>query len=144
MRRMILVLSMLLIATVVLPACGQVNPIPTESPEVETPKTGEKGPAASVPETPGTTDETPIISPLEILPGTGLPSSSYLPEVPRIGIEEVKAKLDAGSNIMIVDSRSKASYDRSHIAVAISIPLADMAGPYSDLASYDEIIFYCT
>ncbi len=104
MRRTILVLGMLLIATVVLPACGRANPIPT---------------------------------------GTGLPPSSYLPEVPRIGIEEVKAKLDAGSNIVIVDSRFKTSYDQSHIAGAISIPITTMAEPYDYLDGYDEIITYC-
>ena len=76
-------------------------------------------------------------------PTTELPPSSYLPEVPRISIEEVKAKLDAGSNMVIIDTRPKTSYDLSHIAGAISIPFTDMAEPYSDLASYDEIITYC-
>ena len=75
--------------------------------------------------------------------GTELASSSYLPEVPRISVEEVKAKLDAGSNLVIIDSRSKTSYDQSHIAGAISIPSGTMAEPYSDLDGYDEIITYC-
>jgi rhodanese-related sulfurtransferase len=63
----------------------------------------------------------------------------------------VKAKLDAGSNIVIVDSRTKASYESGHIAGAISIPLSDMsplspeeiAQRYGDLQSYDEILTYC-
>ncbi len=69
--------------------------------------------------------------------------STYLPEVPRIGVEEVKAKLDTGSNIVIVDSRSKTSYDQSHIVGAISIPITTMAEPYDYLDGYDEIITYC-
>ena len=73
-----------------------------------------------------------------------LPASSYLPEVPRIGVGEVKAKLDAGANLVIVDSREKTSYDQSHIAGAISIPLASMAESYSSLDGYDEIVTYCT
>jgi rhodanese-related sulfurtransferase len=66
-------------------------------------------------------------------------------------VGEVKTKLDAGSNIVIVDSRSKASYGSRHIAGAISIPLSDLsplsseeiAQRYSDLQRYDEILTYC-
>ena len=77
-------------------------------------------------------------------PSTELPPSSYLPEVPRISAEEVKWKLDAGINLVIIDSRSKGAYDYSHIAGAVSIPLDTMAEPYSNLDGYDEIITYCT
>ena len=70
--------------------------------------------------------------------------NSYLPEVPRVTIEEVKAKLDTDSNIVVIDSRSKDDYERSRIVGAISIPLDDMAEPYSHLNRYDEIITYCT
>jgi hypothetical protein len=80
----------------------------------------------------------------ETPPGAELPPSAYLPEVPRIGIEEVKAKLDAGVNLVIVDSSSETSYKKSHIAGAISLPLATMFGPYIDLYGYDEIVLYCT
>ena len=73
-----------------------------------------------------------------------LPPSFFLPEVPRISAEEVKAKLDAGANLVIVDSRSKANYEKSHIAGAISIPLGTMAERYSELNGYDEIVTYCT
>ena len=95
----------------------------------------------------GTADaskEKPSTSVSEVPRGTGLPPSFYLPEIPRVSAEEVKAKLDAGTNIVIVDSRPKASYDQSHIVGAISLPLTSMAEPYSDLDGYDEIISYCT
>ncbi len=80
----------------------------------------------------------------ETPPRTELPPSFFLPEVERIGVEEVKAKLDAGSNIVIIDSRSKTSYEQAHIAGAISIPVKTMAEPYNDLDGYDEIITYCS
>ena len=72
-------------------------------------------------------------------------------EVTRVSLEDVKAKLDAGSNVVIVDSRAKTAYDRNYIAGAISIPISDMsslspeeiAQRYSDLHLYDEIITYC-
>ncbi|GAG11355.1 unnamed protein product, partial [marine sediment metagenome] len=57
--------------------------------------------------------------------------------------EEVKAQLDAGINLVIVDSRPKTSYAQSHITGAISIPEHTMAEPYSDLDGYDEIVTYC-
>lgn len=79
----------------------------------------------------------------ETPPRIELPPSSYLPEVPRISAEEVKAKLDGGINLVVIDSRSKSSYDQSHIKRAISIPMSTMVEPYSNLDSYDEIITYC-
>lgn len=87
---------------------------------------------------------TPDISPTDTPSSTELPPSSFLPEVPRISVEEVKKKLDTGANIVIVDSRSKASYDQAHITGAVSLPLEDMAEPYDDFDGYDEIITYCT
>ncbi len=85
----------------------------------------------------------PAPAPTPTPPGKELPPSSYLPEIPRISAEEVKAKSDAGVNLVIIDSRSETSYAQSHIAGAISIPVPIMAEPYSDLDSYDEIITYC-
>jgi hypothetical protein len=72
-----------------------------------------------------------------------LPPSSYLPEIPRISVEEVKSKLDDGFNLLIVDSRSGKSYNQYHIVGAISIPLSIMAEKYNELNGYDEIITYC-
>ena len=99
---------------------------------------------ASVLETPSTIEEPASTPLLEISPSAELPPSYFLPDIPRISVEEVKAKLDAGYNIVIVDSRPKTSYEQSHIVEAISIPLTDMAEPYGDLDGYDEIITYCT
>ena len=75
--------------------------------------------------------------------GNKLPPSSYLPEVQRISVEEVKAKLDTGINIVIVDSRSKDDYELTHIVGAISLPITTMAEPYNDLDGYHEIMTYC-
>jgi len=97
----------------------------------------------SVPETAVAIKE-PTTVPPPMISDEELPPSDYLPEIPRISVKNVIAKLDSGSNIVIVDSRSKTSYDRSHITGAISIPSADMGEPYGDLGSYDEIITYCS
>jgi rhodanese-related sulfurtransferase len=67
-----------------------------------------------------------------------------MPEVPRITVQDVKAKLDSGASIAVVDSRPWAYYVESRIPGAISLPFDDMAPPYPDLAGYDEIATYCT
>ena len=64
-------------------------------------------------------------------------------EVPRISVEEVKTKLDTGSNIVIIDSRSRELHDELHITGSISVPTRDMAAPYDYLDPYEEIITYC-
>jgi hypothetical protein len=65
-------------------------------------------------------------------------------EIPRISPAEVKAKLDAGSNLVIVDVRLKEEYERVHVAGSVSIPLGEVADRYIELRGYDEIITYCT
>ncbi len=76
-----------------------------------------------------TTSATPITSPSE---------------VPRISPEKVKAKLDTGSNMVIIDTRSKAEYEQTHISGAVSVPLDEIAQRYSELSGYTEIFTYCT
>ncbi|MFC1904762.1 rhodanese-like domain-containing protein [Chloroflexota bacterium] len=89
------------------------------------------------------TTPTPSPVPTPTIPSTELPPSYYLPEIPRISIGEVKAKLDAGSNIVIIDTRHKYDYDLIHIGEAILISRQDIADHYDDLDGYDEIIIYC-
>ncbi len=74
---------------------------------------------------------------------TGSPSISNPSEIPRISVGEVKARLDAGSNIVIVDNRSERSYEISHIAGAIFMPVGEIDQRYSELSGYDEIVTYC-
>ncbi|MBS1253707.1 MAG: hypothetical protein MAG451_02760 [Anaerolineales bacterium] len=65
------------------------------------------------------------------------------PGVPRMSLEEVKAKSDAGT-VLIVDSRSAEAYARSHIPGATSLPLSDLSTQNPDLPRDREIITYCT
>lgn len=66
-------------------------------------------------------------------------------EVPRIPVEVALTALQSGAAV-IVDVRSKQAYDASHIAGAISIPLADieMDPDGLDLPKDQWIITYCT
>jgi hypothetical protein len=63
--------------------------------------------------------------------------------VPRISLEELKDRLDAGADLVIVDVRSKEEFEQGHIPGAVSIPWEEMAARYSELPGDKEIITYC-
>ncbi len=67
-----------------------------------------------------------------------------LSEIPRIGVDELKRKVDMISNLVIVDTRSKEEYEQRHIAGSISIPLEKLAEHYTELKGFEEIFTYCT
>jgi len=65
-------------------------------------------------------------------------------DVPRISMEELKQRLDAGVDLVIVDVRSKEDFDEGHIPGAISIPWQqEMEARYAELPRDREIITYC-
>ncbi len=64
-------------------------------------------------------------------------------EVPRISVSETKTKMDRGEAIL-VDVRSKAAYDTSHPAGAISIPEVEIDSRLAELPKDKEIVLYCT
>ena len=71
---------------------------------------------------------------------SGVPDSA----VPRISLEQLKEKLDAGADIVIVDVRSKGDFDEGHISGAVSIPWQqEMEARYTELPRDKEVITYC-
>jgi hypothetical protein len=64
-------------------------------------------------------------------------------DVPRVSMEQLKEKLDAGDAIVIVDVRSKEDFDEGHIIRAVSIPWEEIEGRYTELPRDKEIITYC-
>ena len=72
---------------------------------------------------------------LEIVPTTA-------DEVPRITVEELKVRLDAGKKVVIVDTRGRLVYDSRHIAGAVSIPASELAERYAELPRAAEIVLY--
>ncbi len=65
------------------------------------------------------------------------------PAVPRIAIDEAKAKFDAGEAIF-VDVRSLEEYQARHIPGALSMPTEEIPARYKELPKDAEIITYCT
>lgn len=66
-------------------------------------------------------------------------------DIPRISIQELKAKMDKAENITILDVRSGEDYQASKYKItgAIRIPLDQLASRSNELSSEKEIIAYC-
>jgi hypothetical protein len=62
-------------------------------------------------------------------------------DVPRIELEVAKQMADAGEAIL-VDVRSKATFEQAHIAGAISMPSDTVLDRYQELPSNKLVIFY--
>ena len=65
------------------------------------------------------------------------------PNVPRISLDETKSKLDSGQ-LVLVDVRSRNSYDQSHAVGAVSIPEQEIGSRLNELPRDKEIVLYCT
>jgi flagellar basal body-associated protein FliL len=65
------------------------------------------------------------------------------PDVPRISLDEARRKLDSGEAIL-VDVRTKESYDSSHAQGALSIPEAEIDSRLSEIPHDGDVILYCT
>jgi hypothetical protein len=65
------------------------------------------------------------------------------PDVPRISLEETQSKLEQGEAILI-DVRSRESFEKSHAVGAISIPEDEMGTRLNELPRDKDIILYCT
>ncbi len=67
-------------------------------------------------------------------------------DVPRITVEELKGRLDKGEKIVILDVRSRGSYDSSDIIIkgAVRIPPDELNERASELPLGKKIVAYCT
>jgi len=67
-------------------------------------------------------------------------------DVPRISIEQLKAKMDAGENIVIIDMRTDRDYQESSekIKGAIRISVVYLEDSSRALLKGKEIITYCS
>lgn len=78
--------------------------------------------------------------------GTALPLSTNPPPnpgVPRASLDATREKMEAGEAVL-VDVRSKESYDNAHAAGSISMPEDEVYARLSELPRDKEIILYCT
>jgi rhodanese-related sulfurtransferase len=70
-------------------------------------------------------------------------------QLPRISIEELRALMESGADILIIDTQPKKMYEFGHIKGAISLPYSRRIDPVSDwvaaqkLPRDKQIITYC-
>ena len=66
--------------------------------------------------------------------------------VPRITVQELKAKMDKGEDIVIIDVRAGREYEDSKIKMkgAIRISIVQLENRINELPRDKEIITYCT
>jgi hypothetical protein len=109
------------------PTATPIPPTPTSVPPTASPTTT----ATLMPTTPPpATEEEPI--------------PSTVSQVPRITPQELKEKLDANEDVIVVDTRSRKEYDSVHIPGALSIPLSEIEERHGELPQEGEIVLYCT
>lgn len=104
------------------------------------PSTGETVPPVASDSTPAPVVITPRIS-TGATPVVGTLTSSA--DMPRITVQELKAKLDADEAV-VFDARTRAAYAKKHIAGAISMPQDEVEARVAELPSDKLAVFYCT
>lgn len=63
-------------------------------------------------------------------------------DVQRITVADLKARLDAGEDVVIIDVRVKGAYDNGHIRNAISMPISDISTRHQELKNEPFVVFY--
>lgn len=63
-------------------------------------------------------------------------------EITRLTVEEVKARLDRGDVVILVDVRKESVYARGHIRGAICLPVTDFESRLEDLPPDKSLVFY--
>ncbi len=77
-------------------------------------------------------------------PISGLPTASAeSTEVAFISSEELKHRLDLGEAIVVADVRRKDSFDKLHLAGALSMPMNDHAQWAPTLSKDVPLVMYC-
>jgi len=68
-----------------------------------------------------------------------------LAEVPRIRAPELRDLMDSDdTQVVVVDTRSLASYEQGHIPGSVSLPTEETEARYGELDKSATIVTYCT
>ncbi|MDB5099903.1 MAG: hypothetical protein JWM80_4324 [Cyanobacteria bacterium RYN_339] len=65
-------------------------------------------------------------------------------QAPRVTPAAVAERQDGGETLVLVDTRSRASYDREHIAGAVSLPGNVLERSAQGLPKNKTLVLYCT
>jgi hypothetical protein len=64
--------------------------------------------------------------------------------IPMINAQELKKEIDDGTSLILVDTRSTKEYAKSHLNLAISIPLETLAARFSEIPNGPRIVVYAS
>jgi rhodanese-related sulfurtransferase len=69
-----------------------------------------------------------------------------MPEAPRITVDELKRRMDAGEDFTIIDVRNPQAWGQSNTMMpeAIRVPLDDFERHLSQIPKNRPIVAYCT
>ena len=73
--------------------------------------------------------------------GNKVPTSTA--EVPRITPQALKALFDGARYVIVIDTRSRDEYEKSHIPGAKQMSLSEIETRYRELPRGPKIVFYC-
>ena len=63
--------------------------------------------------------------------------------VEEITPEELKAKLDDGEDVQVIDIRPRAQFERGHVPGAINVPMNELPQRVDDLEWSDDVVVAC-
>lgn len=146
---LLLVLIVICLAPLALGGCSGVStPVGDDKPPSTTPgveyqmaevKTSTPTPTEVPPTVPKPTATfVPLVTP-SLTADQGTPTRA---DVLRVGVAEARALTDAGE-ALLVDVRTKATYEQKHIAGASSMPADELAQRHAELPTDKLLIFYC-
>lgn len=144
----------LIVVLLALGACGPAQPSPTLEPTA----TPEVSTSTSIPQPTSTTSPQPVETaaeptpaetsegaaaplPTPTLAGKGIPASYE--EIQRISPEELKALIESGADVVVVDTQPEGAYDMGHIPGAINFPWAMEIPEPTNLPKDKLLILYC-
>lgn len=140
----------LVVVLLALGACGAAQPTPTleptAAPAVPT-STPIPQPTSTTPPQPAetaaaeTSEGAAAPLPTPTLAGKGLPASYE--EIQRIPPEELKALIESGADVLVVDTQPEGAYDMGHIPGAINFPWAMEIPEPTNLPKDKLLILYC-
>jgi hypothetical protein len=84
---------------------------------------------------------TPSANPGTPAENKGIPTTSG--DVPRITPQELKALLDTGARVLVIDTRDRASYEQGHIPGAGHMLSSEIETRYREIPPDARIVLYC-
>ncbi len=125
------------------PTASTTAATPPATPTTSQPAVGDGNVTATQVPPGATPGAVPPVVPTTSQPPAALPSHEERTHAPRIAVEDLREKKDAGT-VTIIDVRDATSYAAGHIPGSINIPFASVQSQLDRIPKGKEIVTYCT